>query len=95
MPTWVTSAARRSPEPGCSSSCRRWLLNYLGQGALLIGDAKAMRAPFFLLIPGWATMADGAIGHRRNDNRVAGGDHRRIFAGIAGRPARLPSEAAR
>ncbi len=29
-------------------------LNYLGQGALLIGDPATMRAPFFLLIPGWA-----------------------------------------
>jgi len=29
-------------------------LNYFGQGALLIADEKAMSAPFFLLIPGWA-----------------------------------------
>jgi KUP system potassium uptake protein len=29
-------------------------LNYLGQGALLIGDPSTMRAPFFLLIPSWA-----------------------------------------
>lgn len=29
-------------------------MNYLGQGALLIGDAATMRAPFFLLIPSWA-----------------------------------------
>lgn len=29
-------------------------LNYLGQGALLIGDPATIRAPFFLLIPGWA-----------------------------------------
>lgn len=29
-------------------------LNYLGQGALLIGNPRTMRAPFFLLIPGWA-----------------------------------------
>jgi KUP system potassium uptake protein len=28
-------------------------LNYLGQGALLIGDPATMRAPFFLLIPSW------------------------------------------
>ncbi len=32
----------------------RAALNYLGQGALLIGDPATMRAPFFLLIPGWA-----------------------------------------
>jgi KUP system potassium uptake protein len=29
-------------------------LNYLGQGALLIGDPSTTRAPFFLLIPSWA-----------------------------------------
>jgi len=32
------------------------VLNYLGQGALLIADKAAMSAPFFLLIPGWARL---------------------------------------
>lgn len=31
-------------------------LNYLGQGALLLGDENALRAPFFLLAPGWARL---------------------------------------
>ena len=47
---------------GRKAITRAWLfvvlpaltLNYLGQGALLISDEKSMRAPFFLLIPGWA-----------------------------------------
>jgi KUP system potassium uptake protein len=47
---------------GRKAITRAWLflvlpalaLNYLGQGALLIGDPRTMRAPFFLLIPGWA-----------------------------------------
>ncbi|PVZ20715.1 MULTISPECIES: potassium transporter Kup [unclassified Pseudomonas] len=30
------------------------VLNYFGQGALLLGDAEAVRNPFFLLAPGWA-----------------------------------------
>jgi KUP system potassium uptake protein len=30
------------------------VLNYLGQGALLLGDETAVRAPFFLLTPDWA-----------------------------------------
>ena len=30
------------------------VLNYFGQGALLIGDESAVKAPFFLLFPGWA-----------------------------------------
>jgi KUP system potassium uptake protein len=32
------------------------VLNYLGQGALLIADKSATSAPFFLLIPGWARL---------------------------------------
>ena len=32
------------------------VLNYLGQGALLLGDAAAARNPFFLLAPGWALL---------------------------------------
>ena len=47
---------------GRKAITRAWLflvlpalaLNYLGQGALLIGDPSTMRAPFFLLIPSWA-----------------------------------------
>ncbi|OYN79043.1 potassium transporter Kup [Mycolicibacterium sphagni] len=30
------------------------VLNYFGQGALLLGDEQARSAPFFLLTPGWA-----------------------------------------
>ena len=32
------------------------VLNYLGQGALLITNKTTMSAPFFLLIPGWARL---------------------------------------
>jgi len=31
-------------------------LNYLGQGALVIGDPKAVENPFFLLFPDWALL---------------------------------------
>ena len=30
------------------------LLNYFGQGALLLADPTAVRNPFYLLVPGWA-----------------------------------------
>jgi len=30
------------------------VLNYFGQGALLLGDASMVNAPFFLLVPQWA-----------------------------------------
>ncbi len=29
------------------------MLNYMGQGALVINDPAALEAPFFLLVPGW------------------------------------------
>ena len=32
------------------------VLNYLGQGALVLGDPKAMENPFFLLYPDWALL---------------------------------------
>jgi KUP system potassium uptake protein len=33
------------------------ILNYLGQGALILGDpAHAISSPFFLLVPGWARL---------------------------------------
>jgi KUP system potassium uptake protein len=49
---------------GRKAITRAWLLvvlpalvlNYLGQGALLITDKTTMSAPFFLLIPGWARL---------------------------------------
>jgi KUP system potassium uptake protein len=49
---------------GRKAITRAWLLvvlpalvlNYLGQGALLITDKTTLSAPFFLLIPGWARL---------------------------------------
>jgi KUP system potassium uptake protein len=49
---------------GRKAITRAWLfvvlpalvLNYLGQGALLIADKATLSAPFFLLTPGWARM---------------------------------------
>ena len=32
------------------------MLNYLGQGALLLGDAKAIDHPFYRLVPDWAQL---------------------------------------
>ena len=33
------------------------VLNYLGQGALVLADPKAIENPFFLLFPGWVSKA--------------------------------------
>jgi len=32
------------------------ILNYFGQGALVLADAKAVENPFFLMMPGWSTV---------------------------------------
>ena len=54
--TWVISAGGRSASHGSRSCCRRCLLNYFGQGALLLSNPKAAEQPFFLLAPGWALL---------------------------------------
>ncbi len=64
------------------------LLNYLGQGALVLADPKAIENPFFLLYPRLGAAADGGAGDRRDRDRQPGGDHRRLFAHAAGDPAR-------
>ena len=69
-------------------------LNYLGQGALVLADPKAIENPFFLLYPGLGAAADGAAGDRRDRDRQPGRHHRRLFADPAGDPAR-PAAAAR
>ena len=53
-PTWGTSAAARSGSPGSRSCCPALLLNYFGQGALLLDDPEAAVNPFYLLAPRWA-----------------------------------------
>ena len=86
-PISATSAASRSRPPG-------WvvlpalLLNYFGQGALVLADPEAIENPFYLLYPDWAAAADGGARDRRHRDRQPGGDHRRLFAHRAGDPAR-------
>ena len=63
-------------------------LNYLGQGALVLADPKAIENPFFLLYPGLGAATDGGARDRRHRDRQPGGDHRRLLAHAAGDPAR-------
>ena len=65
------------------------VLNYFGQGALLMHDPKAIENPFFLLAPDWAAAAARRALDRRDRDRLAGGDFRRLFADEPGNPARL------
>ena len=60
-------------------------VNYLGQGALVLADPKALENPFFLLYPDWALLPMVALGDRRDRDREPGGDHRRLFASASRR----------
>ena len=55
-PIWDTSESVRSGSRGLHWCCRRLLLNYFGQGALLLLDSSAAQQPFFLLAPPWALL---------------------------------------
>ena len=77
--------------PGSCFVLPALLLNYFGQGALVLANPEAIENPFFLLVPGWALLPDGGARHRRDRDREPGGDHRRLFADAAGDPARPPA----
>ena len=69
------------------------LINYFGQGALVLAHPEAIENPFYRLVPELAAAADGRAGDRRDRDREPGGHHRRLFAGAAGDPARPPAAA--
>ena len=56
MPISAISAASRSRSAGFSSCLPSLALNYLGQGALVLADPKAIENPFFLMFPDWALL---------------------------------------
>ena len=70
------------------------LLNYFGQGALLLRDAAALENPFYRLVPGWGLYPLVVLASVRDDHRLASGDLRRVLDHPAGDPARLSAAAA-
>ena len=52
---------------------------------------RRIENPFYQLVPDLAAAADGGAGDRGDRDREPGGHHRRLFAGAAGDPARLPA----
>ena len=65
------------------------LLNYFGQGALVLLDPAAAEHPFFRLAPSWALPISRRALDARHGDRVAGGDLGRVLAHPAGRAARV------
>ena len=69
------------------------ILNYLGQGALILSDPRRDREPVLPAVPGLGADADGDPLDGRGDHRLPGGDLRRVQRHPAGDPARLPAAA--
>ena len=69
------------------------LINYFGQGALVLAHPEAIANPFYKLVPELAAAADGRACHRRDRDREPGRHHRRLFADTAGDPARSAAAA--
>ena len=67
------------------------LLNYFGQGALLLRAARGRPASVLPPRPGLGALSDGGAGHARHGDRFAGGDLGRVLAHPSGDPARLLS----
>ena len=71
------------------------LLNYFGQGALILHDPAAIQNPFYLLAPDWARVPLLVLATCGGDHRVAGGHLRRVLADARGDPDGLLPAAAR
>ena len=56
MPTWAISGARRSAISWLTLVYPCLMLNYMGQGALLLGTPAAVENPFYLMAPEWARL---------------------------------------
>ena len=65
------------------------VLNYFGQGALIISDPTALDNPFFLSGPHWVRLPLVALAAWQ-PHRQPGGDFRRLLDGAAMHAARLP-----
>ena len=70
----------------CALPCL--VLNYFGQGALVLGDPAHAPQPFYHLAPGLGALPADRAGDRGDRDRLAGGDLRRVLADAAGRAAR-------
>ena len=70
------------------------VLNYFGQGALILGDPAAAHLPLYQLVPVARAAADGAAGDRGHDHRLAGHHHRRLLGHAPVHPARSAAAAA-
>ena len=95
MPISGISAASRSRPPGLCLVLPALLLNYFGQGALVLADPAAIENPFYRMVPDMLAAADGRAGDGGDRDREPGGDHRRLFAGRSRRSSSACCRASR
>ncbi len=67
------------------------VLNYFGQGALLIARSESAGKPLLPRVPVLGALPDGGTRHRSDGHRVASDDFGRVLDHAAGHPARLPA----
>ena len=67
------------------------LLNYFGQGALVLANPEAADNPFYLLAPSWARFPLLLLATDGGDHRVAGDHLRLLLAHAPGGAARVPA----
>ena len=67
------------------------VINYFGQGAMLLAHPENARNPFYEMAPAWALYPADRPGHLRDGDRLAGADHGGVLGHQAGDPARLPA----
>ena len=64
------------------------LLNYYGQGALVLANPAALENPFYLLYPDWALIPMVILATARHHHRQPGRHNGRLLADAPGDPAR-------
>ena len=65
------------------------IINYLGQGALLISQPESINNPFFMLAPSWYTLSGCWYCHAGVGRRVASLDNRCLLSYASGDSPRL------
>ena len=67
------------------------VLNYFGQGALLIANPQAADNPLFMMVPAALLIPMIVLATCRRGDRIAGGHFGRVLGYTRGDPARLPA----
>ena len=90
-PTWATSASGRSALAWFGMAMPALVLNYFGQGAMLLAEPEQGRQPVLRDGADLGALSADRAGDLRRGDRLAGADHGGVLGHQAGDPARLPA----